>query len=44
MANTAAMAVEELSFGSNIRGTAEYRKAMCKVLVKRAITEVLQCK
>lgn len=44
IANTAAMAVEELSFGSNIRGTAEYRKAMCKVLVKRAITEVLQCK
>lgn len=36
-ANTAA---EELSFGTNMRGTAEYRKAMCKVLVKRAVTEV----
>ncbi|MHB1405404.1 MAG: FAD binding domain-containing protein [Desulfitobacteriaceae bacterium] len=37
-------AAEELSFGTNTRGTAEYRKAICKVLVKRAITEVLQCK
>lgn len=31
---------EELSFGTNMRGTAEYRKALCKVLVKRAIMEV----
>ncbi len=38
------IAAEELTFGTNARGTATYRKAMCKVLVKRAITEVLQCK
>ncbi|MEG6586410.1 FAD binding domain-containing protein [Dendrosporobacter sp. 1207_IL3150] len=38
------IAVEELAFGTNARGTAEYRKAMCKVLIKRAIKEVLQCK
>lgn len=35
---------EELSFGTNARGSAEYRKAICKVLVKRGITEVLACK
>lgn len=40
----AEMAAEELTFGTNTRGTAEYRKAVCKVLVKRAITEVRQCK
>lgn len=40
-ANTAA---EELSFESNMRGSTEYRKAICKVLVKRAVAEVLQCK
>jgi len=34
-------AAQELSFGTNMRGTAEYRKALCKVLVKRAIMEVL---
>lgn len=38
------IAAEELTFGTNERGTAKYRQAMCKVLVKRAITEVLQCK
>ena len=38
------IAAEELTFGTNARGTATYRKAMCKVLVKRAITEVIQCK
>lgn len=42
--NAANMAAEEITFESNMRGTAEYRKAICKVLVKRAITEVLQCK
>lgn len=36
--------VEELSFGTNARGSAEYRKAICKVLVKRGITEVISCK
>lgn len=40
----AALASEEMIFGTNMRGTAEYRKAICKVLVKRAIMEVLQCK
>ena len=42
--NVAKTASEELSFGTNMRGTADYRKALCKVLVKRGITEVLQCK
>lgn len=35
---------EELSFGTNTRGTATYRKALCKALVKRGIMEVLACK
>lgn len=35
---------QELSFGSNARGSAEYRQAMAKVLVKRGIKEVLACK
>ena len=34
-------AAEELSFGTNRRGTSEYRKALCQVLVKRGIMEVL---
>lgn len=34
---------KELSFGSNARGSAEYRQAMAKVLVKRGIMEVLAC-
>ncbi|WIV12378.1 FAD binding domain-containing protein [Proteiniborus sp. MB09-C3] len=34
------IASEELAFGSNTRGSAEYRKEICKVLVKRAIMEV----
>ncbi len=38
------LAAEELSFGTNMRGSADYRKAICKVLVKRGIMEVLQCK
>lgn len=33
--------VKELTFGSNMRGSKEYREAICKVLVKRAIMEVL---
>ena len=40
----AQMAAEELNFGSNMRGTAEYRKAICKVLIKRAVMEVAACK
>jgi len=35
---------EELSFGTNTRGTGTYRKALCKALVKRGIMEVLACK
>ncbi len=34
------IAAQELTFGSNTRGSAEYRKELCKVLVKRAIMEV----
>ena len=40
----AQIASEELSFGTNMRGTAEYRKALCKVLVKRGILEVMACR
>jgi len=38
------IAAEELDFGDNMRGSAEYRKAMCCVLVKRALKEVLECR
>lgn len=41
---TALKTSEELSFGTNSRGTADYRKALCRVLVKRGIMEVLACK
>ena len=34
------IAAEEIHFGSNNRGSAEYRKELCKVLVKRAILGV----
>lgn len=37
----AKIAAEELSFGSNARGTADYRRALCQILVKRGIWEVL---
>jgi CO/xanthine dehydrogenase FAD-binding subunit len=41
--NAAAVAAaEELTFGSNNKASAEYRQAMCQVLVKRAIEEVVQ--
>ncbi|WP_027623348.1 FAD binding domain-containing protein [Clostridium lundense] len=40
----AKVASEELSFGSNMRASSEYRKAICSTLVKRAIMEVVQCK
>lgn len=43
--NIAKLAAEELTFGTNLRGSAEYRQALCPVLVKRAIMEVEhQCK
>lgn len=37
-------AAEELTFGTNTRGSKEYRKEICKVLVKRALEEVKSCK
>ena len=45
--NTAAemagiLASEELQFGSDIRASAEYRKELCHVLVKRCVLEVLK--
>ncbi|MNI41753.1 putative oxidoreductase [compost metagenome] len=33
----------ELIFGTNMRATYEYRQAISKVLVKRAIMEVIKC-
>lgn len=38
------IASEELAFGSNTRGSKEYRQDICKVLVKRAMLEVSSCK
>ncbi|HWR41691.1 FAD binding domain-containing protein [Sporomusa sp.] len=40
----AKIAAEELPFGANMRASAEYRSAMCKTLVKRAIAEVAACR
>lgn len=40
----AEIASEELTYGSNMRGSDEYRKALSKVLVKRAVKEVLKCR
>lgn len=37
------IASEELVFGSNMRASKEYRSAMSKVLIKRAIMEVIKC-
>lgn len=37
----AIIASEELTFGSNSRASADYRRELCKVLVKRALMEVL---
>lgn len=37
----AILAAEELTFGTDIRATEEYRKELCKTLVKHCITEVL---
>lgn len=34
---------EELVFGSNMRASKEYRKAICKSLVKNALMEVVSC-
>ena len=32
--------VEQVTFGSNMRGSAEYRQALAKVLIRRAINEI----
>jgi len=37
----AIIASKELSFGTNIKGSREYRRKICTVLVKRAVLEVL---
>jgi CO/xanthine dehydrogenase FAD-binding subunit len=37
----ARLAVEELTFGTNMRGTAEYRKTVARVLLRRGILEVM---
>lgn len=34
-------AAEELIFGDNMRASGEYRKAVCKVMLKRALMEVI---
>ena len=38
------LAAGELKFGSNFRASAEYRRALCKTLVARAIREVMSCR
>ena len=43
-AAAAEVAAGELGFGANMRGSAAYRKDLCRVLVKRAVMEVLTCK
>ena len=40
----ASLAAEEMTFGANMRGSAEYRRELCKILVKRAVAEVAACK
>lgn len=40
----AELAATELSFGRNMRGSAEYRQDVCRTLAARAIEEVAACK
>ncbi|MBZ4652930.1 MAG: molybdopterin dehydrogenase FAD-binding [Peptococcaceae bacterium] len=42
--HAANLAISELTFGSNMRASQKYRETVCKVLLKRAIGEVLACK
>lgn len=35
------LAASTLAFGSNLRGSAQYRQAICPVLIARALTEVM---
>lgn len=44
VAEIAAMAAEELTFGSNNKASAEYRRSMFAALAERALEEVLVCK
>jgi CO/xanthine dehydrogenase FAD-binding subunit len=44
IAEAAKLAREELNFGTNMRGTKEYRENLCRVLVERAIKEVRECR
>lgn len=39
---TGELASQTLSFGSDTRGSSEYRKELCKALVKRCILEVME--
>ena len=43
MLKASEIACEELVFGSNMRASKEYRKAICKLLVKNALMEVSSC-
>lgn len=36
--------IKNLQFGSDLRATSEYRKEICKVLVKRGVMEVVGCR
>lgn len=40
----AALSIADLSFGATMKAKASYRKAICPVLVKREIEEVISCK
>ncbi len=39
----AAATADEVAFGNNNKASADYRRSLCRVLVKRAIEEVLAC-
>lgn len=39
--NAVEIAAEEINFGSNTRGSKEYRKQICKALLKKALMEVV---
>ncbi len=41
IAKAADIAVDELKFGKNQRGSAEYRKELCRTYVKRGLAEVI---
>ncbi len=41
IAQAADIAADEMKFGKNQRGSAEYRKELCRTFVKRGLTEVI---